>query len=105
MAEAFDKSKYKVHDSKTASGRAAVDCDDDVARRLRGKSLDDLKTIAEKNGLAERFKGWMKLNPGQCRMAVGNALRAQARAKDRPAKAKNGKPKVSRSPVVRKKAA
>ncbi len=73
--------RYKVSDTKTPSGRRAVDKDDKVARALRGKDQDELGKIAKKQGLGERWdKDWGKLNPGQRRMALGNAMRAQERA-------------------------
>ena len=73
--------KYKVSDVKTASGkRKSVDNDDKIAKALRGKSVDDLRKIANKTGLGDRFKAnWSKLNPGMLRMSMGNALRAKAR--------------------------
>jgi len=74
--------KYRTDDKiKTASGRRAVDCDDEVARALRGKDPEALEKIAKREKLDERWNGWAKLNPGQRRMALGNAMRAKARAK------------------------
>lgn len=69
--------KYHVSDTRTASGkRKSVDCNDTVAKSLRGKSVADLKKIAKENGLSDRFDAtWSKLNEGLCRMALGNALR------------------------------
>lgn len=76
----IDKTKvsgYHVSkDVKTAGGRKAVDCNDKVAKALRGKTLDEVKTVARKNGLKDRLPKWEHLNPGQQRMAIGNALRA-----------------------------
>lgn len=82
--------QYKTHDTKTASGRKSVDNDDAVAAKLRGKDLSELKEIADKAGLLPRWngtgdfkdkKGWKDLNPGQTRMALGNALRKIERDK------------------------
>lgn len=87
--------QYKVSDVKTASGRKSVDCDDAVARKLRGKTFPELKPIAEAAGLLPRWNGtgefkdakpWKDLNYGQARMALGNALRAIERAKKTPKK-------------------
>lgn len=85
---------YKVSDVKTASGRKSVDCDDAVARKMRGKSsMADLKKIADESGLLPRWNGtgdfkdktpWKDLNPGQARMALGNAMRGLERAKKAP---------------------
>lgn len=85
MIDPSKVAKYKVSDVKTASGRKSIDCDDGVARQLRGKTPDEVKAIAVKSGLGERYKGWIKtLNVGQVRMAVGNALRKIARETKKP---------------------
>lgn len=83
-----DKAKnYKVSAKvKTASGRKAVDCDDAVAKQLRGKNDEELAKIAREAGVIDRWKGWDKLNPGQRRMALGNVLRGLKRNKSKPAK-------------------
>lgn len=87
MIDPKKAAKYKVSDTKTASGRKSIDCDDAVARKLRGKTPDEIKDIAGKAGLGDRYKEWVKnLNVGQARMAVGNALRAIERAKSKPKK-------------------
>jgi hypothetical protein len=68
---------YHKSNVKTASGvRFAVDCNDAVAKSLRGLSMDELKKVAKENGLIDRFNAkWANLNSGLCRMALGNALR------------------------------
>lgn len=85
--------QYKVSDTRTASGRKSVDCDDATARELRGKTFAELKGVAEKYGLLARWNGtgdykdktpWKNLNAGQARMALGNAMRAIGRAKKAP---------------------
>lgn len=74
--------QYKVSDVRTSSGRKTIDNDDKVARLLRGKTPTELRKIATESGLGSRYKGWADhLNPGQVRMALGNALRAAERAK------------------------
>lgn len=74
---------YVTTDIKTASGRKSVDCGDAVAIKMRGKTMDELKEIATKADLTERYKVWAKnLNPGQVRMALGNALRGIERQKN-----------------------
>jgi hypothetical protein len=72
---------YVKHDVKTASGRRAVDCNDAVSARLRGKTPEQVEAIAEKAGLD--LGRWSHLNAGMKRMAIGNALRAQERAKEK----------------------
>jgi hypothetical protein len=85
MIDPSKVSNYKVSDVKTASGRKSIDCDDAVARQLRGKSPDEIKAIAVKSGLGDRYRDWAKtLNVGQVRMAVGNALRKIARDAKKP---------------------
>ena len=78
--------KYHVSDKvRTTSGRKAIDNDDAVARKLRGKSHEELAAVAKAEDLGDRWREWNKsLNPGQCRMALGNAMRAKLRAKSRP---------------------
>lgn len=94
--------QYKVSDVKTPSGRKSVDNDDATARKLRGKSLNEVRDIAVEAGLGPRWNGtgefkdkraWKDLNPGQARMAVGNALRAIERG---------GKPKTKKAPKAKK---
>lgn len=97
--------QYKVSDTKTASGRKSVDNDDAVAKKLRGKTLNEVRDIAIAAGLGPRWNGtgdfkdkraWKDLNPGQARMAVGNALRALERG---------GKKKVAKKAKKAKKKA
>lgn len=100
--------QYKVSDTKTPSGRKSVDNDDAVARKLRGKTLNEVRDIAIEAGLGPRWNGtgeykdkraWKDLNPGQARMAVGNALRALERG----GKAKTKK--ATKKKAAKKKAA
>ena len=64
--------------TKTASGRSSLDCDDDVARELRGKALDDVYKIAAKRlRESERAlrKRYQHLNCGMQRMSLGLRIR------------------------------
>lgn len=86
MIDPSKVAKYKVTDIKTGSGRKSIDNDDAVARKLRGKSLDEAIVIAKAAGVdPDRIKNWAKtLNVGQQRMAIGNSMRALLRAKSKP---------------------
>ncbi len=74
---------YHVSDTKTAGGRKSVDNNDAVAKAMRGLDTDALRKFAKDEGgkeLVERFDGWAKkLNAGQVRMTLGNAVRAARR--------------------------
>lgn len=69
---------------KNASGHTSYDNGDDVATKLRGKTLDEVyahaaKTLKEpEKDLRAKYKN---LNPGMQRMALGNRLRKIANAK------------------------
>jgi hypothetical protein len=73
----------------TAAGNDSLDCGDDIAKQLRGATLDQVFKLTaralHKSGRAEggvraverelRAK-YGKLNPGLARMSLGNRLRA-----------------------------
>ena len=64
---------------KTADGSVSVDSNDKTAKELRGKSLDEVYTIASKllKEPATQLKAKYKhLNPGMQRMNLGNRIRA-----------------------------
>lgn len=69
---------------KNASGHTSYDNGDDVATKLRGKTLDEVyahaaKTLKEpEKDLRAKYK---HLNPGMQRMSLGNRLRKIANAK------------------------
>lgn len=69
---------------KNASGHTSYDNGDDVATKLRGKTLDDVYVYAAKQ-LKEPEKDlrtkYKHLNPGMQRMSLGNRLRKIANAK------------------------
>lgn len=69
---------------KNASGHTSYDNGDDVATKLRGKTLDEVYAHAAKQ-LKEPEKDLRKkyehLNPGMQRMSLGNRLRKVANAK------------------------
>ncbi len=69
---------------KNASGHTSYDNGDDVATKLRGKTLDDVYAYAAKQ-LKEPEKDlrtkYKHLNPGMQRMSLGNRLRKIANAK------------------------
>ncbi len=76
-----DLSHYFIADEKTASGRRAMDCNDEVGQKLRGKGLDDAYAEAAKAlgvTVKELQKMYGHLNPGMQRMCLGNRLRGQA---------------------------
>jgi hypothetical protein len=79
-----DLTRYTVSDDvKTASGRKAIDNDDDFARELRGEDLASVYRIASQatgqtqKGLHEKYD---HLNPGMQRMNLGNLIRGVRRA-------------------------
>lgn len=59
--------------AKSGSGKRSHRTDDFVARTLDGKTLDAIKSGAALLGVD--VAKWEKLNPGQQRMLIGNALR------------------------------
>lgn len=69
---------------KNASGHTSYDNGDDVATKLRGKTLDEVYAHAAK-ALKEQEKDlrakYKHLNPGMQRMSLGNRLRKIANAK------------------------
>lgn len=69
---------------KNASGHTSYDNGDDVATKLRGKTLDDVYAYASKQ-LKEPEKDlrtkYKHLNPGMQRMSLGNRLRKVLNAK------------------------
>jgi hypothetical protein len=69
---------------KNASGHTSYDNGDDVATKLRGKTLDDVYAYASKQ-LKEPEKDlrakYKHLNPGMQRMSLGNRLRKVVNAK------------------------
>lgn len=67
---------------KSASGHSSLDCGDDVAKSLRGKSLDEIyKLAARATGKSERSlrRRWSHLNVGMQAMCARNAIRGAAR--------------------------
>lgn len=74
-----DLSKYvRTPDVVTASGRAAIDSNDDVAQRLRGCDLEEAYALCAKHAgipVEELRRRYAKLNPGMQRMNLGNRLR------------------------------
>lgn len=71
--------EYKKPDGvKTAGGNQAVDCGDNTAKLLRGKTLDEVYKIAAREtreSEAELRKQYKHLNPGMQRMNLGNRIR------------------------------
>lgn len=85
-----DLTHYAIGLSKTPTGKATVDIDDQAARMLRGLDLDAVyKTAASKiahisgekvgETEADLRKKYKHLNPGMQRMNVGNVLRGALR--------------------------
>ena len=78
-----DLSKYVVSDIKTPSGRRAIDRGDEVAKKLRGRPLDEVyKLVSEKTGITQKdlHAKYDKLNLGMQRMNLGNRLRGALNA-------------------------
>jgi hypothetical protein len=70
------RDKYaKDNAVKTESGAASVSCGDNVAEALKGLNLAQLASVAQENGLTDKWEGWSHLNPGMRRMNLGNKLR------------------------------
>ncbi len=77
---------HKDTEKKTASGNTSIDCDDELAAKLRGKSLDDVYTMAAKvlapdETLASLRAKYKHLNVGMQRMNLGNRMRGILNAK------------------------
>lgn len=71
-------SDYEYTKCKAASGRVSYDNADDLAVKLRGKTLEDAyKMVAELIGvdIKELITKYQHLNPGQQRMCIGNRAR------------------------------
>jgi len=75
----FDLSKYESFKNvRTASGRPSIDVNDQVASKLRGKTLDEVYEVAAKVldlGEGELRNKYDHLNPGMQRMNLGNRMR------------------------------
>lgn len=77
---------HRDKEKKTAGGNASIDNNDEVAKKLRGKPLDEVYAAAAKalapdetvNSLKARYK---HLNEGMQRMNLGNRLRGALNAK------------------------
>lgn len=81
----YETTKVKMKDGTT---RTSKDCGDEVAIKLRGKTMDELEALAEKEGFGDNFnKSWKHLNAGMVRMNLGNKMRAKLRAKENNKKA------------------
>lgn len=78
MSEKLSERNYtKV---KAHSGRASLDCNDNVAVLLRGQSLDKCYEIASDvldQSIAKLKTKYAHLNPGQQRMCLGNRMRSR----------------------------
>ncbi len=78
-----DLTRYTIHkEQKTASGRPAIDTDDEIARELRG--LDLLETYSKAATVLgipeEQLRAqYEHLNPGMQRMNLGNRIRGHLR--------------------------
>jgi hypothetical protein len=76
-------SQYVVRDDKTPSGRKVVDCDDSVARHLKGMPLEDIYRFAAKASdttITALKAQYAKLNAGMQRMNLGNRIRRAVNA-------------------------
>ena len=84
--KAYAPQYHHDKDKKTAGGNVSVDSDDEVAKKLRGKSLDDVYAIVGKvcapdfdeKALRAKYK---HLNFGMQRMNLGNKMRGVLNAK------------------------
>ena len=99
-----DLSRYHVDkEKKTAGGHASVDTNDELAQKLRGKTLDEVYAQAAKvlNEPEKDLRAkYTHLNVGMQRMNLGNRMRAETTGKkaakpaakaEKPAKAKPAK--------------
>lgn len=74
---------YETYRTDTAR-RRSLDCGDDVAKMLRGKTMEELEQVAVAEQMTVRFAIWRRMsNPGQTRMALGNAIRYKRRYEDK----------------------
>jgi hypothetical protein len=79
VLKAYAPQYHRDKEKKTASGNVSVDCGDELAARLRGKSLDDVYAFAAKalkEPEADLRKQYKHLNVGMQRMNLGNRVRA-----------------------------
>lgn len=73
----YDLSDYKA--AKTAEGNTSLNCGDATAKKLEGKTLDDVyKAAAKVTGISEKElrAKYSHLNVGMQRMNLGNRMRA-----------------------------
>lgn len=76
----YRENYVKEDEYRTASGAKAIHNGDDLATALRGASLEDLREIAEENGLAGKYEKYAaRRNPGMVRMNIGLILRGRLR--------------------------
>lgn len=104
-----DLTRYYTHDTVTASGRKHLDIDDEVAKQLREKTLDQVYAYAAKTcdlTVKELKAKYEHLNPGMQRMNLGNKLRAAFRLAEKAgeeAKAEaKAKPAAKKKPIAEK---
>lgn len=70
---------HKDTEKKTSGGHVSVDCNDELATKLRGKDLDSVYAFAAKTlkePEADLRKRYKHLNVGMQRMNLGNRCRA-----------------------------
>ena len=72
--DGMTRTRGKDNDGKY---RRSYDCGDAVAVPLRGLVIEDMRIIADENGLGAKLKAMedKKLNYGQIRMNIGRVLR------------------------------
>lgn len=69
---------FTTHDVQTESGRKSTDCNDNLADKLRGMTLDAVYVYAApilEMTVAELRNKYAHLNPGMQRMCLGNRMR------------------------------
>lgn len=74
-----DLSRYTTHETRTASGRRAIDRADATADALRGLDLEGVYLAASQTlgvPVPELKAKYQHLNPGMQRMNLGNRMRA-----------------------------
>lgn len=74
-----DLSRYTTHETRTASGRRAIDRADATADALRGLDLDGVYLAASQVlgvSVPDLKAKYQHLNPGMQRMNLGNRMRA-----------------------------
>ena len=72
------RKSYQQTDFRTAGKGKVVNTGDAVANALAPLATqgdEGIRAVAEANGLADKFKAYARLNPGQRRMNIGNLLR------------------------------